>query len=130
MRRILGIFGLLVLVASGGLQAQSVPSDYESQLKEYDRGLAEQQIQFDKQMQAYDSQARANRNVMLWVILVGATLIVLNGIAVRRRYRRNRAEMDQHITQGQKQSQQMIELLESIDRKLDRASTASREQKI
>jgi flagellar biosynthesis/type III secretory pathway M-ring protein FliF/YscJ len=114
LMRVLLICLLFVTPSTG--RAQAVSDDYARYLQEYDRRLEEQRPLADQQ----DRRG--------WGITtpVGAFLVILfisAQVAVRRRFRRVQALNQKPLAlveQSVQQNQRMIELLESIDRKLDK----------
>lgn len=115
MQLTLGTIIIAALLLTLRLPAAAEPAadDYAQQLREYDRRVQEQK--------ELDSQ-RARTIWMPLAIIFGALFVYLiySQIAARRRFQflMNRSRID--VDRTLEQNQRMIELLESIDRKLDR----------
>ena len=105
--------------------ADPIDDSYAQQLKEYDRRMAEQNALYDKQLRdqqaLYDKRLRDQEGSQLWVPLViaGVFAVYLLYIQMKatRRYKAQITWLERISTRSFEQTNRMIQLLESIERR-------------
>jgi hypothetical protein len=106
------LFGLGLLWAPDVSLAQSADT-YTRQLQEYDRRVEEQR-------KTAEQQARSHWVAILGVPAVFLLFLVYSQISGRRQFRALVERSREDINRGSQQTERMLELLESINRKLER----------
>ena len=106
---------LSMIAATHPAIAQEAADDYEQQLREYDQRVAE--------AQQWESQQQWKRLTPLFVIFGFLFIyLVYSQIAARRKYNAIMLQSQQNFDRAIQQNQEMINLLKSIDERLERGT--------
>ena len=135
MRKYLSVAIILTLCLISMTPLAAQDDAFARQLKEHDRRLAEAAQRYERDLKEYDrrwaeQQASAQRQERgRWlplIAMVGTAVLLLlwGGRSRRRQAAASMTQMQAAVREGAEQNRRIIELLESIDRKLSPPSVS------